>query len=164
MGILGESGVSRVGMGIYFGFGDGERIVFGWGTQGICWARFSDFSRVVGLPGSSCHRGMAKWEKGDRLDGRSYLSFFSLRGMGDLEGSVRIFRPCGVVMGVNVWRGIFIRSPSVGRAENRSLDLGMVSSGGFDHRGVWVFTLSGGGLSDWSCADFGLGNGATTRL
>ena len=151
-------------MGIYFGFGDGEWIVFRGGAQGICGARFPDISRSVDLPGSSCHRGMAKWEKGDRLDGRSYLSFFSLRGMGDLEGSVRIFRPCGVVMGVNVWRGIFIRSPSVGRAENRSLDLGMVSSGGFDHRGVWIFALSGWSVSDWACADFGLGNGATTRL
>ena len=116
MGILGESGASRVGMGISFGVGDGEWIVFGGGSESICGARFSDFSRVVGLPGSSCRRGMAKWKKGDRLDGRSYLSFFSLRGMGDLEGSVRIFRPCRVVMGVDVWRGIFIRPPSVGRS------------------------------------------------
>ena len=67
-------------------------------------------------------------------------------------------------MGVDVWRGVFICSTSVGRAENRSLDFGMVSSGGFDHRGVWFFTFSGGGLSDWACADFGLGNGAATRL
>ena len=116
MGLVGESGASRVGMGISFGVGDGEWIVFGGGSESICGARFYDFSRVVGLPGSSCRRGMAKWKKGDRLDGRSYLSFFSLRGMGDLEGSVRIFRPCGVVMGVDVWRGIFIRSPSVGRS------------------------------------------------
>ena len=88
MGILGESGASRVGMGISFGVGDGEWIVFGGGSEGICGARFSDFSRVVGLPGSSCRRGMAKRKKGDRMDGRSYLSFFSLRGMGDLEGSM----------------------------------------------------------------------------
>ena len=88
MGILGESGASRVGMGISFGVGDGEWIVFGGGSESICRARFSDFSRVVGLPGSSCRRGMAKRKKGDRLDGRSYLSFLSLRGVGDLEGSV----------------------------------------------------------------------------
>jgi len=113
--ILGESGFSCVGMGISFGFGDGKWIVFWRGSQSICGARFSNCSRVVGLPGSSCRRGMAKWQKGDRLDGRSYLSFFSLRGMGDIEGSVRIFRPCGVVMGVDVWLGIFIRSPSTGR-------------------------------------------------
>ena len=116
MGILGESGASRVGMGISFGVGDGERIVVGGGSESNCGAGFSDFSRVVGLPGSSCRRGMAKRKKGDRLDRRSYLSFLSLRGMGDLEGSVRIFRPCRVAMGVDVWRGIFIRSPSVGRS------------------------------------------------
>ena len=137
-------------MGISFGVGDGEWIVFGGGSESICGARFSDFSRVVGLPGSSCCRGMAKWEKGDRLDGRSYLSFFSLRGMGDLEGSVRIFRPCGVVMGVNVWRGIFIRSTSVGRAENRSLDLGMVSSRCCYHGALWIFALSGWSVSNWA--------------
>ena len=75
-------------MGISFGVGDGEWIVLRGGSESICGARFSGFSRIVGLPRSSCRRGMAKWKKGDRLDGRSYLSFLSLRGMGDLEGSV----------------------------------------------------------------------------
>ena len=65
-------------------------------------------------------------------------------------------------MGVNVWRGIFIRSPSVGRTKNRSLDFRVVSCRCTFNGALWVFALSGRSVSDWAGSNFRMGEGGST--
>ena len=161
---MGKSGVGCGGLDFSFGFGDGKRSLSRRSSSLLRWARLFGGRRSLdrfGIPGGG---GLEEWAKSFGLDRSAYFSLFGIRGLGDPPSSLRIFCSGGVVVGFRLWCRFSKCQTSVGRTTGGSVDLGMVSGGGFRDGALRFFTLSGGGLSDRPRADSGLGNGAPPRL
>jgi hypothetical protein len=75
-------------MGLPFSSRHGKWFVSGWGKKGVCRAGVFGFGRALGLFGPAGGGGVEKRATNFGMDGSTDISFFSLRGMGDLEGSM----------------------------------------------------------------------------
>jgi len=75
-------------MGLPFSSDYGKWFVSGGGEEGVRWTGVLSFGRALGLFGPAGGGGVEKWATNFGMDGSTDISFFSLRGMGDLEGSM----------------------------------------------------------------------------
>jgi hypothetical protein len=85
---VGESRFGRGDMGLPFSSDHGKWIVSGGSEEGVCWTGILSFGRALGLFGPAGGGGVEKRATNFGMDGSTDISFFSLRGMGDLEGSM----------------------------------------------------------------------------
>ena len=85
---MGESCFGRGDMGLSFSSYHGKWFVSGRGKKGVCWTGVLSFGRALGLFGPAGSGGVEKRATNFGMDGSTDISFFSLRGMGDLEGSM----------------------------------------------------------------------------
>lgn len=85
---MGESCFGRGDMGLPFSSDHGKWIVFGGSEEGVCGTGVLSFGRALGLFGPAGSGGVEKRATNFGMDGSTDISFFSLRGMGDFEGSM----------------------------------------------------------------------------